>query len=145
MTASPSRNVPPVAGPLKWCRGCDRDLPVLEFWPHAKTRDRRQQKCKACQSAERRAHREANREAEAARGRAYRARHAERERYRRLAYNRVQQALATGRLVKPDSCERCGAGGRIEGHHENYAEPLDVKWLCTSCHRSHHQALRRAA
>ena len=47
-------------------------------------------------------------------------------------------AVKTGRIVKPDACVKCGAGGRIEGHHEDYCKPLDVLWLCVECHVALH-------
>ena len=33
-------------------------------------------------------------------------------------------------------CEGCGE--KAEKHHENYDEPLVVKWLCRECHLEHH-------
>lgn len=52
---------------------------------------------------------------------------------------RAQQALKVavrrGRLIRPTLCEECGQPGRrIEGAHRDYTRPLDVRWLCTSCH-----------
>ena len=50
---------------------------------------------------------------------------------------RVHQAVKSGKLVRPDECEQAGDGectGPIEGHHADYARPLDVQWLC----RRHH-------
>lgn len=52
----------------------------------------------------------------------------------------VRKAIDAGRIVRSENCERCGASGRIEGHHWSYADEhvLDVEWLCVSCHRKHH-------
>jgi hypothetical protein len=47
-------------------------------------------------------------------------------------------AVRGGRIVKPDSCSMCGAGGRIHGHHEDYTKPLDVVWVCPNCHAAIH-------
>ncbi len=57
--------------------------------------------------------------------------------------NRVRSALRAavnrGALLRPSTCERCGgSGGRIEGHHPDYSEPLEVLWLCGSCHGKEH-------
>jgi hypothetical protein len=43
-------------------------------------------------------------------------------------------------LVHPIYCQKCNAGPwvRIFGHHVNYKRPLDVYWLCGSCHSSIH-------
>ncbi len=46
-------------------------------------------------------------------------------------------ALKTGELTKQD-CETCGSSTNIHAHHENYAKPLEVKWLCRSCHGRYH-------
>lgn len=55
----------------------------------------------------------------------------------------VAKAVKRGEIAKPPTCSRCGGrGARIEGHHENYAEPLKVIWLCSQCHHDlHHQKL----
>jgi len=59
------------------------------------------------------------------------------------AHSKVSQAVAAGRLCRPDHCSHCHAiGRRIEAHHEDYAFPLDVVWLCPSCHRRAHGAPR---
>jgi transposase-like protein len=41
-------------------------------------------------------------------------------------------------------CETCRAKNNIHAHHDDYTKPLDVRWLCASCHKRHHIALRRA-
>ena len=48
-------------------------------------------------------------------------------------------ALEKGILVRAESCESCGATGRIEGHHDSYDAPLFVRWLCHRCHYNWHQ------
>ncbi len=47
----------------------------------------------------------------------------------------VAYALRKGRLVRPTECEECGrAGVPIDGAHFDYSRPLEVRWLCKSCH-----------
>lgn len=41
-----------------------------------------------------------------------------------------------GHLVA-QCCERCGSSG-AEKHHEDYAKPLEVNWLCRPCHLEMH-------
>ena len=62
---------------------------------------------------------------------------------RKLAYSRVQNAIDYGKLIRPDVCSRCGNNpgrdamgrSRIEGHHVDHNKPLEVEWLCDSCHK----------
>lgn len=52
------------------------------------------------------------------------------------------QALRLGQIVRPAYCERCRKECVPDGHHSDYSKPLDVQWLCRSCHVSvHHHAL----
>lgn len=62
----------------------------------------------------------------------YRARHRERH----LAHKAVQTAVARGSLVR-GACEVCGAVD-AHAHHEDYAQPLAVRWLCKLHHEQVH-------
>jgi ribosomal protein S27AE len=57
------------------------------------------------------------------------------ERY--AANTAVTNALADGRLQR-QPCEGCGAK-RAQAHHDDYAKPLVVRWLCARCHVRHHR------
>ncbi len=48
----------------------------------------------------------------------------------------VTQAIISGVLIRPLVCSKCNLGQRdpINAHHEDYLNPLDVVWLCDSCH-----------
>lgn len=52
------------------------------------------------------------------------------------AQEAVRRAIKSGRLVRPEACEVCNNSGKIEAAHSNYANYLDVRWLCQFCHRS---------
>jgi hypothetical protein len=56
-------------------------------------------------------------------------RHPEKER----AHRKVHNALRDGRLVRLP-CEMCGET-KTQAHHDDYAKPLEVRWLCFRCHR----------
>jgi len=47
-------------------------------------------------------------------------------------------ALKDGIITRPSICELCHSCGRIIGHHEDYNKPIDVLWLCDSCHKKVH-------
>lgn len=54
----------------------------------------------------------------------------------RSAQSLLRYHVQAGHIVRPTRCEECGRDGcNIEGAHKDYAFPLDVRWLCISCHR----------
>ena len=57
---------------------------------------------------------------------------------KRAAHVILGNRLRDGHITKPDNCQECGATGRIHGHHEDYSKPLEVDWLCPSCHAKRH-------
>lgn len=46
---------------------------------------------------------------------------------------KVHRAVKSGKLKKLP-CEVCGEV-KVEGHHDDYSKPLEVKWLCSIHHR----------
>jgi hypothetical protein len=58
------------------------------------------------------------------------------------ARKKVKWAVATGVLIKPAICSNCGASKRLHGHHDDYSKPLEVVWLCVSCHHKRHSGPR---
>lgn len=59
------------------------------------------------------------------------------------ARNAVGNALRSGKL-KRGPCEQVGAkcNGRVHAHHDDYAKPLEIRWLCAFHHAAHHVAVR---
>lgn len=136
---------------VRVCRRCKASLP-LEAFPLYGYGAWRRKDCKACWAERERAR--ALRLSERRRGWRWQA---EERRIRRLppaqqaralhqramdsARAEIARALRCGRLVRPQACQDCGReGGRIEGHHLDYARPLEVIWLCRSCHVKCHRA-----
>ncbi len=50
-------------------------------------------------------------------------------------------SVQSGALVRPSCCSICGGnnnGEVIQGHHDDYTKPLEVRWVCMECHRDIH-------
>jgi hypothetical protein len=59
---------------------------------------------------------------------------------KRTAVNSVNNAVRSGKLIKPQNCQSCGKSNcRIHGHHDDYSMELNVRWLCDQCHRNWHK------
>ena len=50
-----------------------------------------------------------------------------------VAYKLYNAAVRNGTIVKKP-CEICGSTLRVAGHHEDYSDPLNVRWLCAKHH-----------
>ncbi len=48
-------------------------------------------------------------------------------------------AIKEGIVIRPDTCIRCSKECKPEAHHEDYLKPLEVVWLCRSCHGKEHR------
>lgn len=157
----------------KCCNACEVVKPASEFHASRASKDGLQSRCRDCRSEQervgdaltkkrtrsRRHDRRMRREApeprrafdrdrywadpEAARERVREQRRKDPRKHRARA--KLARAVATGRLVRPEACEHCGGGGPIEAHHEDYSKPLDVQWLCRSCHGMEHWIAEEAA
>ncbi len=126
------------------------------------SRDRRRKKGDVLRRAERNYAR-ANRDRRIAYGRKYNAEHREELRQKSRDYHRgnTQQwqkyAKADARqdpvrlaaytvlrkarrhgVINEMPCIRCGSMLNLHAHHEDYSKPLEVEWLCASCHRRRH-------
>lgn len=59
------------------------------------------------------------------------------------SHNLVQTAIRNGSLIRK-SCEQCG-NRECHAHHDDYKKPLEVRWLCVSCHTKLHLKSARSA
>ncbi|MBA7587979.1 hypothetical protein ES708_30027 [subsurface metagenome] len=59
-----------------------------------------------------------------------------------LASNKLHHALKIGKIFKPQFCQICGKERKLSGHHEDYTKPLEVLWVCSSCHKLKHNVKR---
>lgn len=132
----------------KLCRKCEVQKPLAEFAVNmVRGAEQRWPYCKPCEIARLADRREKGLHLEKTRRHVakYRERYPEKD-----AANRIfGAAIRSGKIIRPDTCEVCGAKplpnrlGRptIQGHHDDYSKPLDVRWFCHPCHIKHHKAL----
>lgn len=134
----------------KVCFKCNQEKPLSDFYKHSQMGDGHLGKCKECTKADVHSHRKENiekiREYDRKRGtnpdriakgvirqRTYRANFPE----KMTAHQKAERALACG-IIERKACEVCGTEDRIEMHHEDYDNPLDVVFLCCMHHRRAH-------
>jgi len=156
---------------IQKCRECGERLPLSAFYKHPNGQNERDTKCKGCVKAYAKSRRAENPELYRERDRLrslkphsvlarkqYRERMrkdadararfseqtkkwAERNKAQRKANIQVGNALRDGVLVRPDSCSQCNVECKPTGHHEDYRSPMDVTWLCLSCHGKRHREI----
>ena len=61
-------------------------------------------------------------------------------RQRALARANARHAIRSGKLAR-QPCEQCGTEP-AQAHHDDYSQPLNVRWLCRHHHREHHRLER---
>ena len=150
----------------KMCSKCNEYKSYADFYRHSGMADGFLNKCKECAKEDARQNRDENieryREYDRNRGKLDHrkevvAKYAKTEegklahrkaREKWTASNLIKRAAAVivgnavknKKLVKKDYCENCGVSGvRIHGHHDDYAKPLEVRWLCSKCHCAWHK------
>lgn len=107
--------------------------------------------CRACRAYSERGRHKANRAAINQRHRDHRLSHPGHHReydrnYRRthveerIAQDAALRAINSGELTRLP-CKQCGKPD-AHAHHEDYDKPLEVTWLCQSCHQLLHQAMK---
>lgn len=55
---------------------------------------------------------------------------------RACARRKIRHEIEMGRIVRLP-CEVCGEV-KTHAHHDNYSQPLNVRWLCRKHHDEHH-------
>ena len=114
---------------MKVCRSCKINLPVLEF--QLRGSGRRMARCRWCR-----------RILLAGKHPKHKTRLAKRiDPVKLRARNAVRDAVRRGKIEKPNRCNRCHKSflrHQLMGHHHDYSRPIDVEWLCSSCHSLEH-------
>ncbi len=139
----------------KTCFKCGAEKPLTEFYKHKRMADGHLNKCKECTKHDVREHRRSEeygpkvRAYDRQRGcrRSYAHTKQYREKYplKKQAHHAVNNAVRDGKMAKPSACEQCGSSFWVEGHHDDYAKPLEVRWLCALCHKRWHAEHGEAA
>ena len=149
---------------MKTCFKCNKEKPLNEFYKHKQMADGHVNKCKTCNKKDVSDHRAINidkikaydkkrykedpkvkarhliyskSEAGKAAQRRCSLNYIERNPIKRAAHIIVGNAIRDKKLFKM-SCERCSELN-VHAHHDDYALPLSVRWLCTKHHSEWHK------
>jgi len=147
------------------CKKCSILKPIEDFYRHPASEGGRDTRCKECvksmaranraekaeyyRAYDRKRYRDDDRRKESARhcaksdaGRRakaeFEARSRREEPQKWIARNAVNNAIRDGKMERGTDCYFCGSSERLQAHHEDYNHPLDVVWLCSSCHGKLH-------
>ena len=152
----------------KVCFKCNILKPLSDFYKHSKMSDGHLNKCKSCAKRDVHIHREENLEkvreydrnrpnykerlqrnkeyAKTTKGKEASAKSRDNYRYKHVdrykAKMLVGNALRDGKVLRPDRCQHCSVECVPQGHHNDYSKPLDVIWVCVSCHIEFHNCVK---
>ncbi len=116
---------------IKRCPKCGKVKDCNRFYKEKSRKDGRRGICIVCDNINKGKWKQANKDKVSG--------------YNRISYKRrlincpeklkarrmVADALKLGKLERqPCPCGKT----KVQGHHDDYSKPLDVKWLCTKCH-----------
>lgn len=132
---------------MKTCFKCKTEKPPEEFYRHPMMGDGRLGKCKECTKVDVRENYAAKRDRyleydrrryrESPQRRAGIEASQKRHPDRHKARTKLRTEVAAGRIIR-QPCEVCGEK-KVDAHHEDYAKPLEVRWLCRKHHMQHHR------
>lgn len=150
---------------MKTCNTCGKEFTSEFFHRNRRTRDGIAHRCKVCANIYKRFHAKSDR-ARAARARykisaralfnkwskEYRERHPEsvkqtlrkynsNNKLKRSARTSVSNAIRDGKITR-GHCSVCGCA-KAEAHHDNYSQPLNIRWLCKRHHEELHLHLAK--
>jgi len=63
-------------------------------------------------------------------------------RLKRICREATNRRINSGLLVK-ENCEVCDTNENIQAHHDDYTDPMNVRWMCSWCHAQHHKNLKK--
>jgi hypothetical protein len=124
----------------KTCRKCGKDKQLGEFYKDSSKKDGYQSLCKVCHINFVRAYNLTPKGKQAASK--TKSNFAKKYPHRIKAKDKFNYEVKSGRL-KRLPCSVCRATHNIQGHHEDYNNPLDVIWLCDAHHKNLHAARKK--
>jgi hypothetical protein len=69
-------------------------------------------------------------------------RYRDKNKLKTLAQAKLHYHKSVGNIEVPDCCEMCEKFKPVEAHHYEYSKPLDVTWLCVTCHNKVHKIIK---
>jgi hypothetical protein len=140
-----------MAKKVKLCSICKEEKDIFTFQKKCTSSDGYATICKPCGAAQDRQRRLDNTEKYREKDKRRYQNHTERKKvYKRLAdkkkkhpervraKQKLKYYMKSGKIIKPTSCNVCHKERPIDGHHEDYNDPLGIIWLCKPCHTKHH-------
>lgn len=137
---------------MKRCSKCHELKLETEFYKDKRTKDWLKCQCKKCHckttiaTRDEDKHRRSNKEYmrrqrknESDKVRAYWRTRKETDHQKLKARSLLNSAIRSGKIQRLSCCEKCGEVGPVYGHHNDYAKPLVVEWLCADCHGKRHR------
>jgi hypothetical protein len=129
----------------KECFKCKVEKPLSEFYKHPQMADGRLNKCKQCNKADVIAnrldkvdyYRAYDKDRGARQTAEYIRKYREKNPQKHKAHAAVNYAIRSKKLFHED-CEVCGRED-THAHHDDYAKPLNVRWLCPPHHFEWHK------
>jgi ribosomal protein S27AE len=135
----------------KVCFKCGEEKDISYFYAHSMMADGHLNKCKECCKIDIKQNREKKKEyyirydkeraltpeRKALKKRVSKA-YKENFPRKKKAHAMISNSIRDGKLFRKP-CEECGEA-RSHAHHDDYAKPLEVRWLCSKHHRDWHKA-----
>ncbi len=124
---------------MKPCTRCKKEKPFSEFYKHSGHSSGYQPACKPChrEIVRQYSKTERGKQTEIRKSRRMTSKYPEKMRARGL----VRYAVSSGKLARPEGCEKCSRVCQLQAHHQDYSKPYDVDFLCDPCHKLIHGKL----
>jgi hypothetical protein len=137
---------------VKVCTNCKEKKKVTEFFKNKTTEDGYHYWCKECKSKANRKYNELNKKSIRLNKKKYNESHREilrksnkswknKNPHKIEAERKISYAIRIGK-IKKQNCTKCDSSKDLHAHHEDYTKPLEIIWLCRTCHFQRHKEMR---